>query len=87
MGAMERRRHYVGPLPWPPDRGVYDYTLTLCLSDLAWEYLRRQPLYQHAYQLSRAGIAQPRRLRSGLRLTRVRKCALRAESWCLHSFR
>lgn len=84
---MERARHYVGPPRWPPDEGAYDYTLSLCLSDLAWEYLRRQALYQRDYQLNRAGISRPRRLRSGLLVMHVRKRALRAETWKLHSFR
>lgn len=84
---MERRRHYVGPPRWPPWQGTYDYALTLSLGDLAWEYLRRDPFYQRDYQLNRAGLGNPRRLRSGLHLTRARKRASHAESWRLYCFR
>lgn len=84
---MERRRHYVGPPSWPPRQGAYDYALALCRSDLAWEYLRRDPLYQRDYQLSRAGLPHPITMRSGVHLTRTRKSTPQAESWRLSCFR
>lgn len=42
-------RHYVGP-PLPADVRAYDYVCSVPLSDLAWEFLRRNPHYQHAYR-------------------------------------
>ena len=59
---MPRLRHYVGP-SWPPDIGAYDYVLALCPSDLAWEFLRRNPDYQRDYHLSRRGSRHMRRLK------------------------
>lgn len=82
---MPRLRHYVGP-SWPPDIGAYDYALALCPSDLAWEFLRRNPDYQRDYHLSRRGSRRMRRLKSGQRLTRVRRYTLRSISWGLHPF-
>ena len=79
-------RHYVGP-SWPPDDGAYDYALTLCQSDFAWEFLRRDPHYQRDYQLNRKGVTRQRRLTTGLLLTRIRRCTSRALDWGLHSFR
>ena len=58
---MQRLRHYVGP-SWPPDIGAYDYALTLCASELAWEFLRRNPDYQRDYRLSRRGLDNSRSL-------------------------
>lgn len=82
---MPRLRHYVGP-SWPPDIGAYDYALALCPSDLAWEFLRRNPDYQRDYHLSRRGSRHMRRLRGGQRLTRVRRYTLRSIPWGLHPF-
>ena len=48
--AMPRLRHYVGP-DWPFELAGYAYLLNLCRSDLAWEYLRRNPEYQRNYRL------------------------------------
>jgi Proteobacterial transcriptional regulator-like domain len=78
--------YYVGP-SWPPHIADYDYILTLCPSDLAWEFLRRNPGYQRAYRLSRRGWHRPRRLRSGHLLSRIRRLTPRAITWGLHPFR
>ena len=83
---MPRLRHYVGP-SWPPHIGAYDYVLALCPSDLAWEFLRRNPLYQRDYRLSRRGYGHTRRLKNGRYLTRVRRHTLRCIAWGLHPFR
>ena len=82
---MPRLRHYVGPA-WPPDIGDYDYALSLCPSDLAWEFLRRNPDYQRDYRLSRRGSRQTRRLKWGHQLTRVRRYTRRSILWDLHPF-
>ena len=83
---MTRTRHYVGPC-WPPSIGAYAYTLALSPSDLAWEFLRRNPDYQRDYRLSRRGPMSTRYLKTGLCLTRVRRCDARALKWGLHPFR
>ncbi|WP_425337471.1 transcriptional regulator domain-containing protein [Hyphomicrobium zavarzinii] len=83
---MERTRYHVGP-PWPPSRGLYDYTLGLCLSDLAWEFLRRHAAYQRDYQLGCQGRMKACRLRCGVNLQRVHKRSPRADAWHLYSFR
>jgi hypothetical protein len=82
---MPRLRHYVGPA-WPPDIGAYDYALALCPSDMAWEFLRRNPDYQRDYRLSRRGSRHIRRLKGGRRLMRVRRYTPRSSVWGLHPF-
>lgn len=83
---MVRTRHYVGP-PWPPLRGAYDYALSLCPSDLAWEFLRRSPSYQRDYRLNCKGVTPaPRCFRDAPRLTRIRRRTRRASDWGLSSF-
>ena len=47
--------------------------LDLCPSDLAWEFLRRNPDYQRDYRLQRRGDQRPRRLKSGQWMTRLRR--------------
>jgi hypothetical protein len=79
------RKFYVGP-PWPAPITAYDYVFTLCPSDLAWEFLRRNPQYQRDYRLSRRGGLQTRRLRSGHQLIRIRRHTLRSITWGLHPF-
>jgi hypothetical protein len=83
--AMPCLRHYVGP-SWPPRVGAYDYALALCHSDLAWEFLRRNPDYQRDYRLSRRGVQHARRLKSGHQLTRIRRHTQRSAKWGLHPF-
>ncbi len=82
---MLRLRYYVGPA-WPPDIGTYDYALALCPSDLAWEFLRRNPDYQRDYRLSRRGRQPTRRLSNGHSLTRIRRHTPRSISWGLSPF-
>lgn len=83
--AMPRLRHYVGP-DWPFELARYAYLLKVCRSDLAWEYLRRNPDYQRNYRLSRRGADRPRRLGSGQYLTRLRRRSPRCERWGLDPF-
>jgi hypothetical protein len=82
---MPRPRNYVGPT-WPPAINAYDYVLELCPSDLAWEFLRRNLHYQRDYRLSRRGWHQPRRLRTGHQITRIRRHTPRSVIWGLHPF-
>ena len=79
---MARLRHYVGP-DWPLDPVRYAYVLNLCRSDLAWEFLRRNPDYQRDYRLFRRGADRPRRLGGGRYLTRLRRRSPRCERWGL----
>jgi hypothetical protein len=83
---MPHLRYYVGP-SWPPPITAYDYVLALCPSDLAWEFLRRNPDYQRDYRLSRRGWQHTHRLRSGHRFTRIRRHTRRSIAWGLHPFR
>jgi hypothetical protein len=80
--AMPGLRHYVGP-DWPIDLARYAYVLNVCRSDLAWEFLRRNPDYQRDYRLSRRGADRPRRLVTGQYLTRLRRRSLRCDRWGL----
>jgi hypothetical protein len=79
---MPGLRHYVGPSR-PLERAAYAYVLNLCPSDLAWEFLRRNPEYQRDYQLSRRGADRPRRIGSGGTLIRLRRCPPRCHRWGL----
>jgi hypothetical protein len=72
----------VGP-EWPLDPARYAYALNLCRSDLAWEFLRRNPDYQRDYRLSRRGTERPRRLGGGQYLTRLRRRSPRCQRWGL----
>ena len=83
---MTHTRHYVGPTR-PLRDGAYDYALTLSRSDLAWEFLRRNPAYQRACQLHRKGLPHVRRLKNGLQFVRKRNSATSALAWGLCSFR
>jgi hypothetical protein len=83
---MPKLRHFVGP-PWPPTEDAYDYALTLCRSDLAWEFLRRAPAYQRDYQLNFRGQSQaPRCLCASPQLTRIRRKTRAAAAWGLLAF-
>jgi len=79
---MSQMRHYVGPR-WPLDRAAYAYTLDSCLSDLAWEFLRRNADYQRDYRLSQRVCEHPRRLVCGRYLTRLRRRPPRRDRWDL----
>ena len=83
---MPRLRHYVGPI-WPLDTAAYDYVLHLAPSDVAWEFLRRNPDYQRDYRVTLRGRQRPRRLKSGQHLTRVRRHQTRCGHWGLYPFR
>lgn len=83
---MPRLRHYVGPI-WPLDIAAYGYVLDLPPSDLAWEFLRRNPDYQRDFRAAVRGRQRPRRLKSGLHLTRVRRHPTRCSHWGIYPFR
>src|SRR5262245_25525640 len=79
---MPEIRHYVGP-DWPLQRAAYAYVLTLCPSDLAWEFLRRNPTYQRDYQLNRRGPDHPCSIGRARWLTRLRRYPPQYERWGL----
>jgi hypothetical protein len=82
---MSRQRFAVGP-PWPSPLSAYDYLRTLGNPDWAWEFLRRNPLYQREQRLNRVASERPVRHSRGVVLTRTRRRSLRAEAWGLRSF-
>ena len=83
---MPRRRFYVGPL-WPAKLGDYDYLRRVGDPDWAWEFLRRNPLYQRDQRLYQLFSEKAVRHARGLLLTRTRRRCRRAEAWDLCSFR
>lgn len=50
---------------WPPNEGAYDYIMTLNSNELAWEFLRRNPDYQHDFATLATPIPKPETLSSG----------------------
>ena len=83
---MPYARHYVGP-SWPPDVRAYNYVLMLSCSDLAWEFLRRNPDYQRDHRLSQHSLWRTSRLSSGVQLLRLGRNDRRPLAWGLHPFR
>jgi hypothetical protein len=79
---MPGLRHYVGP-PWPLNRAAYAYVLNLCSTDLAWEFLRRNPSYQRDYHLTRRGPDRPHRIAQGHLLVRLRRYPPQCDRWGL----
>jgi hypothetical protein len=75
-------RHYVGP-PWPLNRAAYAYVLNLCPSDLAWEFLRRNPCYQRDYHLTRRGPDRAYRIGGGRSLIHLRRYPPQCVAWGL----
>lgn len=83
---MPRRRFYVGP-PWPIAVADYDHLRAVGEPDWAWEFLRRNPLYQRDQRLYQLLSERPVWHARGLLLTRTRRRCRRAETWDLCSFR
>ncbi|MGE0852644.1 MAG: DUF6499 domain-containing protein [Hyphomicrobiaceae bacterium] len=83
---MPRRRFYVGPI-WPAKLQDYDYLRAAGDPDWAWEFLRRNPLYQRDQRLYQLFSERPFAHTRGLLLTRTRRRCRRAEAWDLCSFR
>jgi len=79
---MPELRHYVGPA-CPLNRAAYAYVLSLCPSDLAWEFLRRNRSYQRDYRLSRRGPDRSCRIGTDRWLTRLRRVPLHSDRWNL----
>jgi len=82
---MSRRRFYVGPA-WPAKLSDYDCLRAAGEPDWAWEFLRRNPLYQHDQRSYRLFFERVCRHTRGLLITRTRRRCRRAEAWGLCSF-
>jgi len=72
---------------WPPRIKAYDYTSVLSRSRWAWEYARRNQNYQKDWRTNQAGKLRPIHLKTGAKLTRLRRCFPQAEAWGLCTFR
>ena len=71
---------------WPPPDGAYDYIQTLSSTELAWEFLRRNPGYQRA-RAAASGPPAPQRLASGRLLWPTDENNLVDTRWGLWPFR
>ena len=82
---MRGLRQYIGS-SWPLDAAAYEYALHLCPSDLAWEFLRRNPDYQRDYRIARRGQQRPRRLKCGSLLSRLHRGPKHSGKWGIYPF-
>lgn len=71
---------------WDRHLDDYDYAKELALSGWAWEYLRRNTMYQRDFRIHRAGRPVAIQHVSGARLYRLRRRFLAAEHWGLKLF-
>lgn len=80
---------HAGPCPsshWHGSVRAYDYMGMLAKPDWAWEYLRRNTIYQSMARLRlRRGLTRVR-LATGPMLTRLRARLPHAEAWGLCCF-
>ena len=77
-----------GPVGTPAPRlGDYADLRFLTRSQIAWEYLRRNPDYRRDWRVSAPGRPRPVQSLDGTVLLRARRRFLRAETWGLCSFR
>lgn len=65
----------------------YDFVRLLTRSQVAWEYLRRNPDYRRDWRVARPGRSRPIRLIDDTVLLRTRRRFVGAEAWGLHMFR
>ncbi len=68
---------------WPPPGGFYDYVDTLNMSELAWEFLRRNPDYQHDFATLSTQIQKPEIVPSGHRLWKAPDLSATVSHWGL----
>ena len=71
---------------WPPPDGAYDYIQTLNSTELAWEFLRRNPDYQRACAVV-SGLSAPQRLPNGHLLWPAEESRAADAQWGLWPFR
>ena len=68
---------------WPPPDGAYDYILELNDSEVAWEFLRRNPDYQQDVHRRRDALVQPRAMASGQKVWFEAQHTMAAGRWGL----
>jgi hypothetical protein len=79
---------FVSPAPFIlPSLEDYNYIKFLTRSRIAWEYLRRNPMYRCEWKASHPGRCRPIHIIDGTVLLRLRRRFQRAEAWGLYSFR
>ena len=71
---------------WPPPDGAYGYIQNLNSTELAWEFLRRNPDYQRAFAAA-SGRPVPQRLPSGHLYWPADENSPEETHWDLWSFR
>ena len=71
---------------WPPTDGGYDYILELNDSEVAWEFLRRNPDYQEDVHRYQAGLVRPRAMASGQKVWFDAQHTMAARRWGLSCF-
>ena len=71
---------------WPPPDGSYDYILELNDSEVAWEFLRRNPDYQQDVHLHQEALVRPRAMASGQKVWFDARRSMAAGRWGLSRF-
>jgi len=71
---------------WPPPDGGYDYFLELNDSEVAWEFLRRNPGYQQDVHPYQEAVVRPRATASGQHVWFDDRHTLAARRWGLSRF-
>ena len=75
------------PAPiWPPPDGAYDYILELNDSEVAWEFLRRNPDYQRDVSQHREALSDPQAMVSGQKVWFDDQHTMTARRWGLSRF-
>ena len=71
---------------WPPPDGAYDYILELNDSELAWEFLRRNPDYQRDVSQRQKALPHPQGMVSGQKIWFDHQRTMAAHRWGLTRF-
>ena len=75
------------PAPiWPPPDGAYDYILELNDSEVAWEFLRRNPDYQRDVSQCQEALSHPQDMVSGQKVWFDDQHTMTARRWGLLRF-
>ena len=75
------------PARGAPRLSDYDYVRFLSRSRLAWEYIRRNPVYRRDWREHARQQPRPVHLADGTVVLRTRQRIARAEAWGLYTFR
>ena len=71
---------------WPPPDGAYDYILELNDSEVAWEFLRRNPDYQRDVSQCQEALSHPQAMVSGQKIWFDQQRTVAASRWGLTRF-